>query len=127
MFSSKIRDEVWKHAQTTKDRDSAEWRLDPCGALIRKSSYGKSNDEYGWVVDHIIPRTKFDLKGLTNNAADRVDNLRVMHYRNNVARSGNYPVYKSAVRWVGNKNQADERYFEISKKLQEDLRNKFGL
>ena len=54
---------------------------DVCGAWIDKAAYGQRGSNYGWEIDHIIPRSR----GGTNAIA----NLRPLHWKNNDAKGDN--------------------------------------
>jgi 5-methylcytosine-specific restriction endonuclease McrA len=62
---------------------SEEAGEDLCKALIKKDAYGKTDDEFGWEIDHIDPKSK--------GGTDDLDNLRPLHWENNRARGDNSP------------------------------------
>ena len=51
---------------------------DDYGTLIDKAAYGDVNSEFGWDLDHIVPRSR--------GGGNEESNLRPMHYSNNRAR-----------------------------------------
>ncbi len=51
-FSEELVHEVWERAKASADQDpSSVWRLDECGAWMRREHYGRENSEFGWKVE----------------------------------------------------------------------------
>ncbi len=88
---------VWEKGSTDGipiDRITKE-RWDECGALIKRDQHGKESDT-GWEIDHVYPK---ELKG------DKTPiNLQPLHWKNNRAKSDNWPRYTSAVTYDNGKN-----------------------
>ena len=62
-----------------RDKYGDETRMpDDYGTLIDKAAYGDVNSEFGWDLDHIVPRSR--------GGGNEESNLRPMHYSNNRAR-----------------------------------------
>ena len=96
-------EDAWENATIVNGYVSNVFRKDPCGAWIHHDSYGKET-EYGWNIDHIIPKTLFN-----NNGYDLVAlNRRAMHWENNASKSNDFPQYKSVVTSKGNLNIREE-------------------
>ena len=57
MATQKQQDKAWEKAKKVRGKNPDEYRQDPYGNAIYKSSYGKSSD-MGWDVDHIKPKSK---------------------------------------------------------------------
>ncbi len=57
-FSEDIVWQVWSKAYVTTVSDAPVWRKDECGAWIQRTQYGNRNSQYGWEIDHIMPKSE---------------------------------------------------------------------
>lgn len=96
-FSEEIKRAVWNKANSVDGLDPNMVRKDPCGALIVWDKYGASENDYGWEIDHIIPRALLEKLDVPAVEIDAIQNLRAMHHKNNASKADNYPTYISVV------------------------------
>lgn len=99
-------EEIWGKATEVPGYDSSRWRQDFAGAWIQRDQYGLPT-EFGWEIFNLIPASQ----GGTNE----VDNLYPIHRQNNLRRSNEYPVFKTAVTAKGDKNISEERIWRIKR------------
>lgn len=85
-------DEAWNKATIDENNDPKIWRKDPCGAWINYNQYGKQS-EYGWSIDHIIPKVLFNNNDYDSSSCNR----RAMHWENNLKKSDDFPEYKCII------------------------------
>lgn len=94
-FTEDTINKVWaKATHAGQENETKGFRKDQCTAWILRSAYGNRDSDYGWEIDHIT--TKDDGGG------DELSNLRPLHWRNNVAKSGGR--LSCVVKSQGNKN-----------------------
>ncbi len=100
LFTDEIIEQVWRKATKVPNYDPSKWRKDFAGAWIRHDYYG-TRHEYGWEIDHLVPRS--------SGGTDALANLTPLHWRNNMAKGNSTPLFKTAVTSEGNQNIEKER------------------
>ena len=105
--------QLWDKASKVAGLNPTVFRKDACGALIMRDKYGMQNP-FGWVVDHIFPKSL--------GGGDDIDNLRAFHYKNNLSKSDDYPSYTAVVKYDGEMNIDKERNLTVNSKRREKLR-----
>lgn len=102
-FSSALIEQMWAMADTQPGIDGKTWRKDFAGAWIRKDQFGL-HTEYGWVIDHIRPRSL--------GGGDDLRNLQPIHWRNNISKGTDYPKFRTIVSSVGSTNIHKEQRWQ---------------
>ena len=126
MITQEIIDQLWENAPTVQGKSEAEWRFDPCGALIKRDHYGRRDSDYGWEIDHVVSKAFLISAGASECDYDSIDNLRAMHWANNDSKGTNYPEYLAVRSSQGGKNTRIEAFYTVNADLQKLLKSKFG-
>jgi hypothetical protein len=79
---------VWRKGIEIPGWDPNVWRRDACGAVMKWSDHGKTNEQ-GWEIDHKIP--------VSAGGTDDLWNLQPLNWRNNRSKSDNYPYWACTV------------------------------
>lgn len=88
-------EQVWSNATQVEGRNPDLWRKDFAGAWIRRDQFGVSS-KFGWVVDHIKPKSK--------GGDDMINNLQALHWRNNVSKGNQYLEVQTCITSDGDDN-----------------------
>lgn len=97
-YSEDELDAIWRKASATADNPNVA-RKDVAGAWIKRSEYGNQDSEYGWEVDHIIPKSK--------GGKTELDNLRPLQHQNNASKGDDYPEWVAVVTSDGHGHNTD--------------------
>lgn len=113
LYTEEVINKIWQTARKVDSLDANMVRKDPCGAWIVRDKYGMADNEYGWEIDHIYPKSM--------GGDDNLQNLRAMHCANARSKSDNYPSYIVAVTSDGDKNIPTKRVLKVNKAKRELL------
>lgn len=70
---------VFNKGRIIQGYDSSEYRIDPCGALMKFSMHGvREAGNFGWEVDHIV--------AVANGGSDDLGNLQPLQWQNNASK-----------------------------------------
>lgn len=127
IVTENIKQYVWEHATAVPGYDAHVFRKDPCGAWIVWDRYGMDDNLYGWEIDHIIPVSYLEGKGVSDELINHPINLRALQCDNNRKKSNDFPSYFSAVISEGNKNIRKELIKVISDEKLDELNSFFGI
>ncbi len=122
-FTDSELDLMFSKAAPIDGCDQDEWRLDASGAIIRRSSYGRTDRLYGWEVDHIVPESLLRAKGVPQEMIDDDINLRPLNWNNNVSKGDDYPIYKIVMEadMFQESNDTASKFDKISEAMQSRL------
>lgn len=76
---------VWIKGTPIDRYDSAIWRRDACGHTMNYHEHGNTNSQYGWEIDHIVPRARGGQTVLSN--------LQPLYWDNNRKKGDTFPWY----------------------------------
>ena len=96
-------EQMWEKARIVDGLDKDLFRMDACGAIIRKDYLAEQN-HFGWVIDTIDPK-----------GGQTFENQRPLHCINDYMKGNDYPSYLSAVRYDGVYNVCYENNMTIKK------------
>lgn len=90
-FKEYLIQKVWEKAMIIEGMDPGIYRLDNCGALIKKALYLKECKALsaGWKIDLIKPESK--------GGTDELSNLQALQWENERAKAESYPFWKCIV------------------------------
>ena len=112
-FTPDLIERIWRKAAAKATEGSpnagGEFRLDSCGAWIRRRDFNDSESEYGWGIDCVCPAARLRAEGLPEGAAEAEINLRPMHVANLCAKGESYPEYFSACSAARSKNRLKDK------------------
>ena len=112
-LTNDIINKIWQTARKVEGVDANMVRKDPCGAWIVRDKYGHPDNEYGWEIDLIYPRSL--------GGDDNPLNLRAMHCANASSKGDSYPSYIVSVTSEGDKNIPTKRVLKVNRAKREVL------
>jgi len=86
---------VWEKSTKVKGYNPDMWRKDFAGAWMRRIDYGQ-HTMYGWTVNRLCPASQ--------GGSTDIENLNAMHWKNELSKADNYPIFSSCVTAEGNGN-----------------------
>lgn len=110
--------QIWEKALKVEGVDPDKFRKDACGAWIARNKFRMGDNDFGWAIDHIYPRSK--------GGGDVLENLRPLHILNNISKKDSYPSYIAYVTSDGEKNIRKLTTKVVNKKKQQILNDLFG-
>ena len=119
--------DAWDRAITVEGYDKDRFRKDACGAWIIRDKYGDKDSLYGWEIDHIVPQSILEEKGLSRSYIDNPLNLRALQHDNNASKSDDYPSYTAVVTSKGTENIQSWKFLVVNAKKQETLKKLYNL
>ena len=72
---------VWAKGKEIPDFESAVWRWDALGAVMKFAEYGNRDSKHGWEIDHIKP--------VADEGKTVLSNLQPLNWKQNIAKSDN--------------------------------------
>ncbi|WP_218584668.1 hypothetical protein [Candidatus Nitrosotalea sp. TS] len=72
---------IWSKGEIFAGNDPVFWRKDRFGAWIFRGHYGRTDSEYGWVIDPI--------RLLSDGETVDISNLAPVHWENTIKAGGN--------------------------------------
>lgn len=126
-FSEKDIQDAWNRATSVEGYDATRFRKDACGAWIIWNKYGDTDSIYGWVIDHVVPRSLLEEKGFSEEMINNSLNLRALQHENNRSKSDDYPSYTAVVTSKGTENIKEWAYLQINETKQKALNAFYNL
>lgn len=118
-FDADTIENVWSKGMTVDGYDKDLIRKDCCGAWIMREAYGNREDDFGWEIDHVYPKSR--------GGDDNLDNLRPMQWQNNDSKQDDYPTYNASIKASGVSNVVDECLYTVNNSLQEKLESLYSI
>ncbi len=102
-FTEEEIEAVWQKAIVQPNNDPNVYRKDYAGAWICRGQYGQQT-AYGWEIDHVRP--------LSLDGSYNLSNLLPLHWQNNLAKSDDFPAWRSETTSEGVRNvESEKRWF----------------
>lgn len=118
-----LKKKVWKDGLTVNGYSPNEVRKDACGAFMIYEKYGDRESDFGWEIDHVCPKSLLEELGYKEDEIDNIDNLRPMHWRNNLSKGNDYPSYTSVVTSSNDDNVESEEAKIVNSKRQAKIKS----
>lgn len=78
-FDEETIHQVWEKGAPIIDLSPDEWRRDEFGNPIQRREYGNRLSNWGWEIDHVLPKA--------DGGSDDLSNLRPLQWAANVDRN----------------------------------------
>lgn len=92
-FNQEIIQLVWQKARIVPGYDPTQFRKDACGAWITRDKYGDTTNNFGWVIDHICPRSVLEQHNVPETAINDIINLQPLQWANDASKGETYPIF----------------------------------
>lgn len=124
MYTEEEKDRIFQKCRAISGMDSRQWRIDSSGAIIRRTSYGRDDELYGWEIDHVVPIAILEKYHVPTELQNNETNLRALNWNNNVSKGDSYPKYNIVITSEddGRSNTYTESKKTVNSGLQERLR-----
>jgi hypothetical protein len=96
---------IWSKGEIFAGNDPVFWRKDRFGAWIFRGHYGRTDSEYGWVIDNINP--------LSDGTADDISNLAPVHWENTIRKADGNTERHVTSTGIHNERQLERKAMEI--------------
>lgn len=97
MYTDEQKDRIFQKCRTIEGMNPMMWRLDASGAIIKRTSYGRDDELYGWEIDHVLPVAILEKYDVPEELQNNDINLRALNWNNNVSKEDSYPGYDIVV------------------------------
>lgn len=77
-YTSSMKLQIWAKGRAVPGHDPRVWRIDAMGGVMQYDKYGDRGSQFGWEVDHIIPRA--------GGGGNNLENLQPLYWRNNASK-----------------------------------------
>ena len=118
---------IWAKGFTIDGYPGDMGRKDACGAIIVFEDFQNEESIFGWDIDHIVPISILEEKGISVEQMENILNLRPMNVANVISKGDSYPYYTAARIASGETNIDSESNKVVNSHVQEELKQLYNL